>query len=74
MDIDTQYMSCSLGVVESVNYNTKMFTFKLSGASHMIVPTGHHVRVKAKNQQGTYIHELCMYVHAYINIVDKVHR
>ena len=54
-----QYMSFSLEAVESVNYNSKMFTFKLPGASYVIVPIGHHVRVKAKNQQGA----ICMYVY-----------
>jgi len=51
----TQYISCSLEAVESVNYNTKMFTFKLPGASRMIVPTGHHVSIKSKDQQGMYV-------------------
>ena len=53
--IEKQYLSCCLETVESITYNTKMFTFKLPGASYVIVPTGHHVRVKAKDQQGIYI-------------------
>ena len=48
-------MNCSLETVEEVNYNTKIFNFKLPRASHMIIPTGHHIRIKAKNQEGTII-------------------
>ena len=50
-----QHMNCPLETVVEVNYNTKVFTFKLPSASHMIVPTGHHIRIKAKNQEGTVI-------------------
>lgn len=48
-------MNCSLKMIEEINYNTKMFTFKLPGASHMIVPTGHHIRIKGKGEDGTYL-------------------
>ena len=48
-----QDMNCALKTIKEVTHNTKMFTFKLPGASHMIVPTGHHIRLKAKNQEGT---------------------
>ena len=48
-----EYMSCCLEKVENVNYNTKLFTFKLPGSSHMIVPAGYHISIKAKNKQGT---------------------
>lgn len=47
-----QSMNCPLETVEEVNYNTKIFTFKVPNASHMIVPTGHHIRIKAKSQDG----------------------
>ena len=49
-------MKCTLKSVREVNYNTKIFTFKLPGASHMIIPTGHHVNMKAKHKG-----ESCMY-------------
>ena len=45
-------MNCSLEAAEEINYNSKMFTFKLPGASHMVIPTGHHIRIKAKSQNG----------------------
>ena len=48
-----QYMNCALEKVENVNYNTKVFAFKLPGASRMIVPTGHHISIKAKDKQGS---------------------
>ena len=55
-------MNCSLEKEEDVNYNTKLFTFKLPGASHMIVPAGHHISIKAKDNQGMYcIMCSCMY-------------
>ena len=41
-------MKCTLKSVNEVNHNTKIFTFKLPGASHMIIPTGYHVSIKAK--------------------------
>ena len=47
-------MYCPLGMVEDINHNTKIFTFKLPGASHMIIPTGHHIRIKGKDQEGIY--------------------
>ena len=47
-------MTCSLEKEEDVNYNTKLFTFKLPGASHMIVPAGHHISIKVKDKQGSY--------------------
>ena len=49
-------MNCSLETAEELNYNSKMFTFKLPGASHMIIPTGHHIRIKAKGQNGMIIY------------------
>lgn len=45
-------MNCSLKMVEEINYNTKMFIFKLPGASHMIVPTGQHIKIKGKTPEG----------------------
>ena len=50
-----QDMNCPLEAVEEVNYNTKIFTFKLPSASHMIIPTGHHIKIKAKSQEGTVV-------------------
>ena len=67
-------MNCPLGMVEDINHNTKMFTFKLPGASHMIVPTGHHIRIKGKDQEGSYIYvgkvtfPICIAVYIYIYI------
>ena len=57
-------MTCCLKKEENVNYNTKEFTFKLPGASHMIVPAGHHISIKAKDKQGSY-----MYIYKNIIIV-----
>ncbi|XP_065920400.1 cytochrome b5 reductase 4-like isoform X2 [Dysidea avara] len=52
----TQYMKCTLKSVNEVNHNTKIFTFKLPGASHMIIPTGYHVSIKAKQDyQGDWV-------------------
>ncbi|XP_065920398.1 cytochrome b5 reductase 4-like isoform X2 [Dysidea avara] len=50
----TQYMKCTLKSVNEVNHKTKTFIFKLPGASHMIIPTGHHVSIKAK-QDGDWV-------------------
>ena len=55
-------MNCSLTNEENVNYNTKLFTFMLPGGSHMIVPVGHHISIKAKDKQGSYTY--CVYIHA----------
>ena len=33
--------------IESVSHDTKLFTVKLPEASFMLVPTGHHVSIKA---------------------------
>ena len=48
-------MNCPLEMVEEITHNTKIFTFKLPGASHMVIPTGHHIRIKGKDQEGSYI-------------------
>jgi len=44
------YMSTTLQSVQSVSHNTKLFTFKLPAGSHMIVPMGYHVKIKADNE------------------------
>ena len=48
-------MNCPLEMVEEITHNTKIFTFKLPGASHMVIPTGHHIRIKGKDQEGIVI-------------------
>ena len=61
-----RYINCSLEKEADVNYNTKLFTIKLPGASHMIVPTGHHISIKAKDKQGTYILYMCSCMQMYL--------
>ena len=41
------YMKCRLQSVTSVSHNTKLFTLELPAGSHMIVPIGYHVKIKA---------------------------
>lgn len=45
--IGDHYMKCSLQSVTSVSHNTKLFTLELPAGSHMIVPIGYHVKIKA---------------------------
>lgn len=40
-------MKCTLRSVTSVSHNTKLFTLELPAGSHMIVPIGYHVKIKA---------------------------
>ena len=64
-------MNCSLKNEENVNYNTKLLTFMLPGASRMIVPVGHHISIKAKDKQGSYIcvPYVRMYIFIYMHII-----
>ena len=41
------FMKCTLQSVTSVSHNTKLFTLELPAGSHMLVPMGHHVKIKA---------------------------
>ena len=43
-------MVSTLQSVQSVNHNTKLFTFELPTGSHMIVPMGYHIKIKANNE------------------------
>lgn len=41
------YHPCTLLCKETINYNTKLFTFGLPDTETMIVPIGHHVHIRA---------------------------
>ena len=40
-------MKSCLHSVTAVSHNTKLFTLKLPAESHMVVPTGYHIKIKA---------------------------
>ena len=40
-------MKCTLQCVTPVSHNTKLFTLELPAGSHMLVPIGHHVKIRA---------------------------
>lgn len=43
-------MTSTLQSVQSVSHNTKLFTFELPAGSHMIVPMGYHIKIKANDE------------------------
>ena len=44
-----QFIKSSLRSVTSITHNTKLFTLELPAGSHMIVPMGHHIKIKASD-------------------------
>lgn len=43
-------MKSTLQSVTSISHNTKLFTLELPAGSHMVVPTGYHIKIKADNE------------------------
>lgn len=44
------FMKSRLHSVTAVSHNTKLFTLELPAESHMVVPTGYHIKIKADNE------------------------
>ena len=44
---NNHFIKSSLQSVTSITHNTKLFTLELPAGSHMIIPVGYHIKIKA---------------------------
>lgn len=49
--VATMYRKCTITSIENITHDTKLYTLSLPPTTHMAIPVGHHIKIKA-NENG----------------------